>query len=94
MQHIHLVGVHPDQHKNSDLEAMSEPPCKKRTAIISWILDIDVDFLKNLAEKLAPLKDIIKKKSLSMWEIHHQKCIQNLKEAVLDHACLSTLTKA
>ena len=81
-------GVHPDPDKIRDLKAMPAPTNKKELQEFLGFVTYMSPFIKNLAEKSAPLRDLLKKESLFIWEDHHQKCFQNLKDVVLDDATL------
>ena len=81
-------GVHPDTEKVNDLKAMPAPTSKKELQEFLGFVTYMSPFIKNLAEKAAPLRELLKKDSVFIWEVHHQACFQSLKDAVSEDATL------
>ena len=81
-------GVHPDTEKVNDLKAMPAPTSKKELQEFLGFVTYMSPFIKNLAEKAAPLRELLKKESVFIWEEHHQACFQSLKDAVSEDATL------
>ena len=46
-------------------------------------------FIQNLADKAAPIREMLKKNAEFRWEQHHEKCFQTLKEAISEDAILA-----
>lgn len=81
-------GIHPDPDKVNDLKAMPAPTSKKELQEFLGFVTYMSPFINNLAEKAAPLRELLKKDSLFIWGEHHQKCFQALKDAVSEDATL------
>ena len=81
-------GVHPDSSKVNDLKNMPAPTSKKELQEFLGFITYMSPFIENLAQKAAPLRDLLKKDSLFLWEEHHQKCFMTLKDAVSEDATL------
>ena len=81
-------GVHPDPDKVSDLKAMPAPASKKELQEFLGFVTYMSPFIHNLAEKAAPLRELLKKDSFFIWGEHHQKCFQALKDTVSEDATL------
>ena len=81
-------GVHPDTDKVNDLKAMPAPQNKKELQEFLGFITYMSPFIQNLAEKAAPLRELLKKDSIFIWEEHHQTCFQKLKDTVSEDATL------
>ena len=81
-------GVQPDNKKVSDLKAMPAPSTKKKLQEFLGFVTYLSPFIHNLADKSAPLRDLTKQDVPFMWEDHHQRCFDKLKQTVTDDSTL------
>ncbi|XP_005108371.1 uncharacterized protein K02A2.6-like [Aplysia californica] len=81
-------GVHPDPDKVNDSKAMPAPTSKKELQEFLAFVTYMSPFINNMAEKAAPLRELLKKDSFFIWGEHHQKCFHALKDAVSENATL------
>ncbi len=67
---------------------MPAPEDKKELQEFMGMLNFFGNYIPNLSDKSAPLREMLKKDSEFMWEAHHQRCFEKLKSYVTEEASL------
>ena len=81
-------GVHPDPNKVADLRKMPKPNNKKELQEFLGFVTYLSPFIPNLSSKSSCLRDLLKNESLFLWEPHHQRCFDMLKNEITDESTL------
>jgi hypothetical protein len=70
------------------LQKMPAPTGKKELQEFLGFVTYLSPFIENLADKSAVLRDLLKKDVPFLWEDHHQRCFDTLKEVVTKESTL------
>ena len=82
-------GVKPDPDKVSAIQALRHPESKSELRTFLGMVTYLQQFLPNLAEQAALLREMDKKDVLFQWEEHHQRCFEDIKALVANPATLA-----
>ena len=83
-----IDGINPDPDRIRDLQDIPPPRDKKELQQFLGLMTFLSPFIRNLSEKDAMLRDLLKEDSMFMWELHHQSCFDGLKHLVTTRSCL------
>ena len=75
-------GISPDPKKVEDLNKMPTPTCRKELSEFMGLINYLSPFINNLADKSAPLRDLLKKNIPFQWDQDHQHVYEYLKSLV------------
>jgi hypothetical protein len=81
-------GIHPDPKKIQDLLDMPEPSNKTELQSFMGFMTYLSSYVHNFSTKTAVLRDLLKKDSAYIWEAHHKKSFDSLKEEVSTNSVL------
>lgn len=81
-------GIHPDPKKIQDLLEMPEPACKAELQSFMGFMTFLSSYIPSFSSKTSILRDLLKKDATYMWEPHHKKAFDALKEEVTANSML------
>ena len=81
-------GIKPDPAKVRDIQNMPAPQCKEDLQIFLGMMTYLSQYIPHFAEKSHMLHGILKEDTNWMWDSAYQKQVDDLKEVVLENACL------
>ncbi|XP_014665236.1 PREDICTED: uncharacterized protein K02A2.6-like [Priapulus caudatus] len=81
-------GMKPDPKKVADLRAMPEPVNKTELHQFLGLMTYLSCFIEDYSTKSAALRDLLRQDVDFIWEAHHQKVFENLKNTVSDNSLL------
>ena len=83
-----IDGIKPDPDRIRDLQDIPPPRDKKELRQFLGLMTFLSPFIRNLSEMASMLRELLKKDSMFMWELHHQSCFDGLKHLVTTRSCL------
>ncbi|XP_077364459.1 uncharacterized protein LOC144008938 [Festucalex cinctus] len=81
-------GIKPDVAKVRDIQGMPSPQNKDELHRFLGMLTYLAAYIPKFAEKAHTLRGLMKSDALWVWEADHQKCFEELKEAIAEDVCL------
>jgi hypothetical protein len=83
-----VEGIKPDPNKVQDIQSMPTPDDKDDMRRFLGMMTYLSQFIPNYSEKSALLRDLIKDKTVWLWEECHQIAFNNLKATVCEQSSL------
>ena len=81
-------GIKPDPQKVKDLKSMPVPMNKNEVQQFLGLITFLSRFIKDFSSKTSVLRDLLKKDADFIWEEHHQKVLDDLKQEISDKSLL------
>ena len=83
-----IDGIKRDPGRIRDLQDIPPPRDKKTLQQFLGLMTFLSPFIRNMTEKAAMLRDLLKEDRMFMWELHHQSCFDGLKHLDTTRSCL------
>lgn len=81
-------GIRPDPAKIWDIQKMPTPQNKDDLHRFMGMLTYLSPYIPKFADKAHTLRGLLKNDAPWTWDTDHQKCFEDLKQTVTEHACL------
>lgn len=76
--------VEPDRDRIEAIKQMSEPHNKSDLQTFLGVINYMSEFISNLSELTAPLRELLKKNTIFKWTDTHTQAFSKIKQAILD----------
>jgi len=84
-------GVRPDEERVRTIREMKNPKDKKELQRVLGLINYFRNFIPNLSEITASVRDLLKEKNEFVWEAHHTECLNKIKNILMSSPLLSNI---